>query len=131
MIKTGVDMLEISRMEQAIEKHKEMKNVFTDAEMQYTKQKLEKGEIRGYKFFECLAGMFCAKEAVLKALGVGIVYKTALKDVEVLHKTSGEPFAKLNGKLAKMFEKVAENEEIAISIAHDGGFAIASCVLEI
>lgn len=130
MIKIGVDILQISRVEEALAIHKFTENVFTQGEMNYLDKKLEKGEIRGYKFFECVAGLFCAKEAVLKAIGIGIIYKSVLKDVEICHKDSGEPFAIIHGKLAKEY-KTLVGKEISVSITHDGGYASSSCVIDV
>jgi len=129
MIKCGIDILQVSRCEDAVSKMNFADNVFTDAEKEYMSGKLEAGQIRGYKFFECVAGLFCAKEAVLKALGVGIIYIGVLKDVEIGHEKSGEPFAKIYGKLAEKFPK-HKGKKLAVSISHDGGFAIAECVID-
>jgi len=75
-----------------------------------------------------LAGRFAAKEAVLKALGVGISGGVAPCDVEVTVGPAGEPLLALrDGAL-----RAAEARDLAhftVSISHDGGFAIAFAVL--
>jgi len=62
-LRTGVDMIEIERVDQAITAHGDrfLDRVYTSAELAYC---------RGRR--ESLAARFAAKEAVAKALGTGI-----------------------------------------------------------
>lgn len=66
---------------------------------------------------EHLAGIFAAKEAFFKALGK----KAEWLDVSVEHKENGEPF--INSSLLRPGQKAA------LSISHDGDYAIATVVL--
>ena len=76
---------------------------------------------------ERLAGRFAAKEAVLKALGVGFGDGVAFSDVEITQKSSGPPEVVLHGGAA-----IAANERRVakwlLSISHERGMAIASAI---
>lgn len=60
-----------------------------------------------------LAGIFCAKEAVLKAVGVE---PGGWQRIAVKYETSGKPFAMVDGRV------------IPISISHHGDYAVAVAV---
>ena len=66
------------------------------------------------------AGMFCAKEAVLKALSLGII-DAKLTDIEILHKTNGAPYAVLHGSLkmeaSTAYQIITHAEETASAVA--------------
>jgi holo-[acyl-carrier protein] synthase len=74
-----------------------------------------------------LAGRFAAKEAVLKALGVGIS-DAGPTDVEVLAAESGEPIVALRAGALRTAEARGLTQ-FKVSISHDGGFAIAFALL--
>ena len=60
----GIDSLRIARMEQAMKREAFLNRVFTEKERDYLKKRALAAQ--------SAAGMFCAKEAVLKALSLGI-----------------------------------------------------------
>lgn len=67
----GVDMLEIARMQQAIERRPHfIRRMFTDAERAYCE--------RTARPAEHYAARFAAREAVLKALGTG--FSSGIRD---------------------------------------------------
>ena len=117
ILKTGIDIIEISRIKAALERHGErfLKRVFTD---------LEVFECRGRA--EALAVRFAAKEAASKALGTGIG-PISWREVETLHKWSGEPYLVLHGAA----EKIAKERGLqvwAVSLSHSRENAIAVVV---
>jgi len=117
ILKTGVDIIEIPRIQVALDRHGErfLKRVFTDAEI---------AECRGQA--EALAVHFAAKEAATKALGTGIG-PVAWREVETLHKWSGEPYLVLYGKA----ERIAQALKLttwAVSLSHSHENAIAVVV---
>lgn len=117
ILKTGIDIIEIGRIKAALERHGErfLKRVFTE---------LEIFECRGRA--EALAVRFAAKEAASKALGTGIG-PIAWRDVETLHKWSGEPYLVLHGAA----EKIAKERGLevwAVSLSHSRENAIAVVV---
>jgi holo-[acyl-carrier protein] synthase len=65
---------------------------------------------------EFLAGRFAAKEAFLKALGTGLS-GARLSEIDVSYRKGGQPVLRFR------------NQEYEISIAHDGGYAIAVVIL--
>jgi holo-[acyl-carrier protein] synthase len=117
ILKTGIDIVEISRIQSALDNHGErfLKRVFTSAEIS------ECGERA-----EALAIRFSAKEAVVKALGTGIG-PVGWRDVEVVHKRSGEPFILLHGR-ADQVARTLGLTSWAVSLSHSQENAIAVVV---
>ncbi len=117
ILKTGIDIIEIARIQAALDRHGErfLKRVFTE---------LEIFECRGRA--EALAVRFAAKEAASKALGTGIG-PICWREVETLHKWSGEPYLVLHGAA----EKIANELGLAVwavSLSHSRENAIAVVV---
>ena len=75
--------------------------------------------------FSTIAGFFAAKEAVSKALGCGICAQCGFLDIEIYKDTKNAPKLKFSPKITRNF-KIKQS---SLSIAHDGGFAIAIAVL--
>jgi holo-[acyl-carrier protein] synthase len=116
-IKTGIDIIEISRIRSALERHGErfLSRVFTEMEI---------FECRGRA--DALAIRFAAKEAASKALGTGIG-PIRWRDVETLHKWTGEPYLVLHGSA----EKIARDQGLtawSVSLSHSRDNAIAIVV---
>jgi len=117
ILKTGIDIIEINRIQAALDRHgaRFIKRVFTEPEAY---------ECRGRA--DALALRFAAKEAVSKALGTGIG-PIAWREVETLHKWSGEPYLVLHGAA----EKIAKELGLAVwavSLSHNQANAIAVVV---
>ena len=126
MIKTGIDILKIDRIITKAQNEQFIINTFTDAEISYSKKR--SSNVSENKKYQTLAGIYCAKEAVLKALGVGIEKLEYLKQIEVTHESSGRPKVCVLGTVLSIIQEMGI-ENIEISISHDGDYAIASCVL--
>ncbi len=75
-----------------------------------------------------LAARFAAKEAVLKALGVGIG-AAAFRDVEVVRDTSGRPSLSLAGAAARLAARHGVTRW-HLSLTHTDRLAVASVVAE-
>jgi holo-[acyl-carrier protein] synthase len=117
ILKTGIDIIEIPRIQAALDRHGErfLKRVFTEREV---------FECRGRA--EALAVRFAAKEATSKALGTGIG-PIAWREVETLHKWSGEPYLVLHGAA----ERIATEQGLtvwAVSLSHSRENAVAVVV---
>jgi holo-[acyl-carrier protein] synthase len=108
----GVDLLEIERLERALERHPRLaERVFTAAEREYAAARARPGRH--------LAARFAAKEAVVKALGLS---GFGLREIEVV---AGEPPAvRLAGRAAE----AAAGEWIEISLTHSRDFAAAVAI---
>lgn len=73
-----------------------------------------------------LAGRWAVKEAVLKALGAGIG-EIPMTDIEVDRHASGQPVLAVSGRA----EELAHERGIthwAVSISHDGDYAVATVI---
>ena len=114
IIGTGVDITEVKRLRQAVEK---WGNGFLNRV--FTTEELENAKSRG-SLYQHLAGRFAAKEAVFKALGdQGLTWR----DVQILNDEEGKPYCQiLNGRGKKI--------DIHISISHVKNYAVASAVIE-
>ncbi len=119
----GIDLCQISRIETAIEKTEGFLNrYYTEAERAYL-------ATRGGNQAQSAAAMFAAKEAFLKALGVGLSGGVAMTDISVAHDLMGRPSYVLDSvALAKLREIGATAAHL--SLTHDGGIAAAVCALE-
>ena len=111
---TGVDLIDVERIESAVELYGErfLRRIFTSRELTMTHGRPES-----------LAARFAAKEAVAKALGVGI-WKVSWLDVEVLSGANRQPELHLHGSAAK-FAAEQGLTQCAISLSHSQEFAIA------
>lgn len=76
-----------------------------------------------------LTALFCAKEAVAKALGTGIGKTIGFKDIVLMHEESGKPFIKLQGKAGKYFQEKFSGKQIEISLSHTENYAVAVAMI--
>ncbi|MBS1860921.1 MAG: 4'-phosphopantetheinyl transferase superfamily protein [Actinobacteria bacterium] len=76
---------------------------------------------------ERLAARFAAKEAAIKALP-GAGEEVRLTQIEVVRGESGDVSLALSGRAAELFRESGSNE-IAVSLSHEAGFAIATAVM--
>jgi holo-[acyl-carrier protein] synthase len=78
-----------------------------------------------------LAARFAAKEAVSKALGVGMNHISAQgigwRDVEVLSDRRGKPLLKLSGRAHELADEQGLREW-AVSLSHERAYAMAFVV---
>lgn len=112
----GCDIVLISRIEKI---HARYKDKFLNKILLPSEQKLIKNPAT-------LAGFFAAKEAVSKALGVGISQDCGFLDIEIYKDSKNAPKLKLSPLLKEHFKIKTSS----LSIAHDGGFAIAVAALQ-
>ena len=113
----GVDIIEIERIKRLALKKSFYKSFFTESEIEYLKNKR----------VESTAGYFCAKEAVVKALGTGFA-GVGFKDVEIV-KNNMVPNVVLHGRALKIAEE-NKIEKIHVSITHCREYAAATAVAE-
>ena len=122
MLSNGVDIIHIPRIQKALEQHGErfLKRVFTPREIQSCR-----GHAREF------AARFAAKEAVSKALGVGmrIMARNGIGflEVEVLPDGNGKPHIHLSGAAAERAREL-NLKEWAISLSHERYYAVAFVV---
>ena len=114
----GTDLLEISRMEKALERESFSLRVFTEE---------ERRQARGRVSF--LAGCFAVKEAVAKCFGTGFSEGIAPDQIEVLRDERGCPFARLHGAALARFRDLG-GTGIHVSISDTRTLVTAMAVLE-
>ena len=113
IIGNGVDIIEVSRLKNAIERNGKrfLNRIFTQRE-------LKKAEEYN-AFYQHLAGRFAAKESVFKALSDR---RLRFKDIEVINDHEGKPYCSLiNSSKNKV--------NIHISISHIKNYAVASAII--
>ena len=108
----GVDIIEINRIEQALEREGFADRMFTPAEREYCLS----GGIPVQRF----AGRFAAKEAIAKSLGTTLSWQ----DVEILPDENGKPVVRLVNSAAE----IAAGRTIMVSISHCHTYAVAYAV---
>ena len=74
------------------------------------------------------AANFAAKEAFLKAAGTGLREPFCLRDIQAVRLESGAPAYQFSGAAADWM--AAHKLTAHLSLSHDGGVALAFCVLE-
>ena len=112
MISNGIDLVEIEKVEKAIESESFRKRVYGEAEL----RELESKRAESY------AAAFCAKEAFSKAVGTGLS-GFDLREVEVLHDENGKPYFKLSGRAKELADEL--NFDFALSLTHTKDYAAA------
>ncbi|MCB0919090.1 MAG: holo-ACP synthase [Actinobacteria bacterium] len=110
---SGVDLVAISRVAGLDEAA--LNGVFTPGELRHCA-----GQPAS------LAGHWAAKEAMLKALGLG-VDSAPMVGVEVVTQGSGMPALVLSGAVLERALALGVGE-LSVSISHDAGFAVAMVV---
>ncbi len=114
-MKVGTDITVVSRIENSINKFGDK---FLDKFLTKEEQKLTSR-------VESIAGYWAAKEAVAKALGCGICSELRFHDIIIYKDKKNAPHFKLSTK-AKKNHNIKSS---SLSIAHDGGVAIAVAII--
>lgn len=109
----GIDLCEIARMQRLLDEGRSLRRMFTEDEEAYIRSK-------GVSAAQTMAGLFAAKEAVLKALGTGLTLP--LSDIVIAHTPLGQPIVTLTGKAEEM------SGYFLLSITHEAGIAAAFAV---
>lgn len=117
----GIDSCAQKRFEHLMQNEKFLKRVFTDYEISYSNDTTNK--------IMRLAGIYCAKEALLKALQLGIGKEIELKQIGIIHKKSGAPIYDLDER-AKQTLKDRGVENASLSITHTAEVSTAICICE-
>ena len=113
----GIDIVLVSRVEKILNsknKDRFLNKIFSDKEISNSEKK--------YNQSQYFSGRFAAKEAIKKALSS--YNKNSIptfKSLEILSADNGKPYVSIKSK---------QQSDIDISIAHDGNYAIAFCVVK-
>jgi len=116
----GVDIVDKRRMDHAVRRWGD----------RFTGRILTRGEQRACSMkadrIGCIAARFAAKEALLKAMGTGLISGMSWKDMEVVSGPEGKPELKAGGGIARILNGCT----VHLSLSHEKDHAIAFVVLE-
>jgi len=126
IIGTGIDVIEVERVQRAIERAatgtRFRARVYTSRETAYC-------ESRGRSRYQSYAGRFAAKEATMKALGTGWNRNVGWGDIEVVRERGRAPRIELRGKAAE-FARCRNVRRFHLSLTHSAEQAIAQVIAE-
>ncbi|GAB4128818.1 MAG: holo-ACP synthase [Ignavibacteriales bacterium] len=116
----GIDIIEITRIEQSIEKFGDsfLNKIFTQTEINYCKDKPNK-----YQHF---AARFAGKEAVAKALSSIAPNGFNWKDIEIYNKSNGQPEVKLFGSLAEL---LTDEKGLKLTMSHSENYVSCFAII--
>jgi len=116
----GVDIIEIERVEQAVESFGErfLQRIYAPEEIEYCR--------RHEGWYESLAARFSAKEAVMKAMGTGRK-GVRWREIVICNDTFGRPYVLLRGgtKRRALDQGI---ERVEVSMSHSHRYAVANAV---
>lgn len=114
----GSDIIEISRIRASIERYHQhfLDKLFTSQEQQYCTKYRDSAPH--------FAGRFAAKEAIAKALGVGLGEKLSWLEMEIKNNEEGKPTVVLSPKAMVAFHQ----PQLLITISHCREYATATCI---
>ncbi|MEZ5902573.1 MAG: holo-ACP synthase [Alphaproteobacteria bacterium] len=127
---TGIDLLDIRRLEKIIKIHGDRfkTRYFTDHEIATAQQRQRSGtELLAF------AKRYAAKEACAKALGTGFIEGIFMKDIEVVNDALGKPTLNLyNGALKRLDEMTpnGKKSQIHLSLTDEPPYAQAQVIIE-
>jgi holo-[acyl-carrier protein] synthase len=107
----GTDITECLRIARMIERHGEqfMNRVYTDEEIRYCQNRREATQH--------FTGRWAAKEAVLKALGIGSRRGIAWRDIEIRNEPAGRPVVAVRGGIKDVVQRLGV-AQVFVSISH-------------
>jgi holo-[acyl-carrier protein] synthase len=117
-IATGVDLIEISRIDEVVARHGRhyLERIYTPAELEQCGKRAES-----------LAGRFAAKEAAAKALGCGIG-DVGWKEIEILGDEQNAPVLTLHGAAKQKADQLGLMQW-SVSISHSQSHSVAFVVM--
>ena len=117
MLTTGVDIIEIQRIRQTVNRwgQRFLTRIYTDGELKYCNGRVES-----------LAARFAAKEATMKALGTG-TRGVRWRDIEVVRDPGKAPTIRLHASASSRATTLGL-QELSLSISHSKQYAIALVV---
>ena len=116
-MRVGVDLIEIERIRRALERYPRFRErCFTEAERAYCDSRANPAQ--------SYAGRFAGKEAVGKALGIGVRF--TWKEIEIAGRP--KPGVRLAGRTAAWAERMGAGT-IDLSMTHSKGMAAAVAVV--
>ena len=125
-IKTGVDIIEVSRIQDSIEKLGEdfINKIFTKSEIEYCKDTKK-------MMYQHYSARFAVKEATFKAVSELLEDKYSInwQNVETIIEKSGKPKINFIGLSKDVENSLNRIKSIDVSISHIQELAIANVVI--
>ena len=122
---TGIDIVENYRLKKILQKKKSSfkKKIFTINELRYCEKKSNS--------IGCYSKRFAAKEAFVKALGIGFRKNINFKDIEIVNNTYGKPYMSINKKITNKIKTLfkVKKFKILLSISDEKKYSIASVII--
>lgn len=120
---TGIDIIEVRRIELAYEKHGDrfVRRILLPDELAYCLSHKSPGPF--------IAARFAGKEAISKAFGTGIGSQLGWHDMEIRRKESGQPYVVLHGQ-GQTLLAARGGREVHLSLSHTTQHATAVAILE-
>jgi holo-[acyl-carrier protein] synthase len=120
IIGVGVDIVEVERIERAITRWGEafIRRIYTAREVERAAAPIVVGPR--------MAARFAAKEAVMKALGVGW-RDLSWREIEIANDAQGRPVVRLHGAARRVAEQKGVSE-VLLGISHTHLHAVANAV---
>ena len=122
---TGIDIVENYRLKKILLKKKSnfKKKIFTINEVAYCEKKSNS--------INCYSKRFAAKEAFVKALGIGFSKNINFNDIEVANNFYGKPYILMNKKIASKIKTLFKVKKfnIFLSISDEKKYSIASVII--
>ena len=121
IVGVGIDMIEVDRVVNKVDKDNGFRNkVFSKAEIEFCESNRRS---------ENYASRFAAKEAFLKATGLGLLLGSELSEIEVVNDANGKPSFNLKGNFKLQAEQNSWNK-IHLSLSHLQQIACAVVIIE-
>jgi holo-[acyl-carrier protein] synthase len=118
-VRVGVDLIEIARIRRALDRYPSFRErCFTEAERTYCDSRPNPAE--------SYAGRFAGKEAVGKALGIGVRF--TWREIEIVGRP--KPSVRLSGRTARWAQRLGAGA-IDLSMTHSRELAAAVCVVAV
>jgi holo-[acyl-carrier protein] synthase len=124
----GIDLIEIARIDRSWQQFglRFADRVLGPSERQRFEERRARSHARGLAF---LATRFAAKEAISKALGLGMRQPMTWRAAEVLNAPGGKPIVVTHGALADFV--AAQRLRLSISVTDERSMAAAYAIAEV
>ena len=117
----GIDLLQVARMDRWVRQPGLIQRYFHPGEIDDSRK-------RGKAMAQSLAVRYSAKEALAKAMGIGVQH-FSMKEVQVVNNRMGKPEIILHGQAARTFARFG-GKRIHLSLSHELDNAVAMVVIE-
>ena len=117
----GTDIVSIKRIKSSLKKKNFIRHIYSKKEVLKCKETVNP--------HNCYAKRFAAKEAIGKALGLGIRYPVNFKSIEISNDFYGKPYPVFNDELKKFCDN--NKYKLHLSISDQKKYAQAFAIIEI